>query len=189
MVQILVPPENSGSQRSLNWCHPPSDVWFYHPTLPHSQGPGAHPPALGSISVSPPSGAGSRLPSQERCQGCIRTLDGADTHIPWCWGVPAGRSSILGRRCSSVCFPACSSCAGGAAGLHPWRRWNGRGRGRRPLSPRGGTPVGGPRLDSAPGPRGPPEGKSGRGCPVLSVHLSQGGRLMQCRVPGLTWIC
>ena len=80
-------------------------------------------------------------------------------------------------------------CAGGAAGLHPWRRWNGRGRGRRPLSPRGGTPVGGPRLDSAPGPRGPPEGKSGRGCPVLSVHLSQGGRLMQCRVPGLTWIC
>ena len=116
MVQILVPPENSGSQRSLNWCHPPSDVWFYHPTLPHSQGPVAHPPARGSISVSPPSGAGSRLPSQERCQGCIRTLDGADTHIPWCWGVPAGRSSILGRRCSSVCFPACSSCAGGAAG-------------------------------------------------------------------------
>lgn len=52
-------------------------------------------------------------------------------------------------------------CAGGAAGLHPWRRWNGRGRGRRPLSPRGGTPVGGPHLDSAPAPGGRQRGNLG----------------------------
>lgn len=53
-------------------------------------------------------------------------------------------------------------CAGGAAGLHPWRRWNGRGRGRRPLSPRRGTPVGGPRLDSAPAPGGRQKGNLGQ---------------------------
>ena len=87
-----------------------------------------------------------------------------------CWrlrGLPAtgGRGVQVGGIRAKVLLPVtrfpgpaqhlCGwRCAGGAAGLHPRRRWNGRGTGRRPLSPRGGTPVSGPHLDSAPAPGG-----------------------------------
>lgn len=138
------------------------------PAVPALPAPPAGPPAAGDRgdlrgSPAPPLGDPSAAPRlRSPCAGLPATP--APRAYPW-WrlrGLPAtgergvqdaglfAKALLPVTWCAGPAQHLCSwRRSGGAAGLHPWRRWNGRGRGQRPWSPSRGTPVRSRHLDSA----------------------------------------